>query len=282
MATPKIPVFELEAAGNDFKSKSKDIFGVLQTLEDKHSAVETARKKSLGDRDEETLWKNDPLEDVEIRKGNLERSSDFRKDDRKQDGFRKPYNRPPSHRKYKKPVIPEYRKHPEKYTCYSLGDVSSNDMSDASNSRAAFDFLDERKKLREQRERGSDEEEAKVDFTETACSKGAFTFKKQNKKVEWDIDSKTSKPTEKVGLDMNSKISKPTEKVGLDMNSKISKSTEKSFVKVSEVDQDLDISVSSDVTEEIKDNNSESTSFKRRKTKQRNIRVRENEDDDET
>ncbi|XP_050409257.1 protein TSSC4 [Patella vulgata] len=252
--TDAVPVFELGSAGTDFKSKSKDIFGVLQTLEDKHSAVESARRKSGSEKDEETFWKNDPIVEPDVvskdtasheHTNKLKGSYSNRSSDKGDaSNFRKPYFRPPSNRRFNKQIIPDHKIHPEKYTCYSLGDVSSSDMSNTSNSRAAFDFLEERRKFREQQERGSDEEEAKVDVSDTACSRGVFTFKKRNK---------TDEQSEKKG----------------------DKSKDKTVVSLAEEEPEDDEEKQNEKTEEI-------ACFKPRKSKQRNIRVREDaEDEDE-
>ncbi|KAK6189851.1 hypothetical protein SNE40_001832 [Patella caerulea] len=253
--TDAVPVFELGSAGTDFKSKSKDIFGVLQTLEDKHSAVESARRKSGSEKEDETFWKNDPIvepdvvtkdkashEHINKLKGSYSNRSLDKGD---ASNFRKPYFRPPSNRRFNKQTIPDHKKHPEKYTCYSLGDVSSSDMSNTSNSRAAFDFLEERRKYREQQERGSDEEEVKVDVSDTACSRGVFTFKKRNK---------TDEQSEKKG--------------------DLSKSKDKTLVSLAEEETEEDEEKQNEKTEE-------KACFKPRKSKQRNIRVRGDEEDED-
>ena len=71
---------------------------------------------------------------------------------------------------------PDYKLHPDRWTEYSLEDV---DISDSSNKQAAFNFLEERRALRD-----SDMKESSVDLDSNACSKGLITFKKPVKKTQ--------------------------------------------------------------------------------------------------
>ena len=71
---------------------------------------------------------------------------------------------------------PDYKLHPDRWTEYSLEDV---DISDSSNKQAAFNFLEERRALRD-----SDMKESSVDLDSNACSKGLIAFKKPVKKSQ--------------------------------------------------------------------------------------------------
>lgn len=71
---------------------------------------------------------------------------------------------------------PDYKLHPERWTEYSLEDV---DVSDAANRQAAFDFLQERRAVRD-----SEMKEESVDLDSNACSKGLIMFKKPMKKTQ--------------------------------------------------------------------------------------------------
>ena len=71
---------------------------------------------------------------------------------------------------------PDYKLHPDRWTEYSLEDV---DISDSSSKQAAFNFLEERRALRD-----SDMKESSVDLDSNACSKGLITFKKPVKKTQ--------------------------------------------------------------------------------------------------
>uniref|UniRef100_A0A0B6YAW4 U5 small nuclear ribonucleoprotein TSSC4 n=1 Tax=Arion vulgaris TaxID=1028688 RepID=A0A0B6YAW4_9EUPU len=94
----------------------------------------------------------------------------------------------PTHKLNRK-SIPDFKKNPDKYTLYSLEDVSEQEMSETSNQRAAFDFLEENRLVRETQDRklaGLPEEEPKFDVVIAACSQGKIPFShpKQKKHQE--------------------------------------------------------------------------------------------------
>ncbi|XP_061188234.1 uncharacterized protein LOC133196308 [Saccostrea echinata] len=133
-------------------------------------------------------------------RGDCDRRLERRKDDRGTDSIRHelqprqfmghrrghPYH---NYRGNRRQRTPDYKAHPEKWTKYSLEDVGNEDMSESSNTRAAFAFLEERRKLRE----GEMKAEA-VNTEDTSCSKGIFTFKKpvknESKKDTCKVSSK--------------------------------------------------------------------------------------------
>ncbi|XP_048731272.2 uncharacterized protein LOC125648330 [Ostrea edulis] len=82
-----------------------------------------------------------------------------------------------NHKGNRRQSTPNYKVNPEKWTRYSLEDVGNEDMSESSNTRAAFAFLEERRKLRE----GEMKVEA-VNTEDTSCSRGVFTFRKPVKR----------------------------------------------------------------------------------------------------
>lgn len=140
------------------------MFGCLQQYEDKHKEVELRQEQ------DQTLVKPDPeleLNEVDLNPGRSESN---------QTDFQIPRNRAPKPRN-----VPGYRKNPEKWTCYSLEDVSSADMSEATNTSAALAFLEERRKL-------------KNCDTHTKCEVvGGHTFKKPivslNQQIFCDTDT---------------------------------------------------------------------------------------------
>ncbi|CAL1542682.1 unnamed protein product [Lymnaea stagnalis] len=197
--------FSLRSGTDLFVSRSKDVFASLGALEDKHSAFLKSKVLSL---DQAEIMKADPEDDDELEKQAKERersnrprhrlsetkNSDFvsrnhsRSLERSDIGngedscvekdniFRRPY-RP--QRKGCQP-IPDFKKHPEKYTCYSLADISEKDMSEKSNTMTALAFLEERKQ-QSQKEINSLrllEEDPKFDVGNAACSQGKITFSK--------------------------------------------------------------------------------------------------------
>lgn len=142
---------------------------------------------------------------------------------------------------------PDYKMNPKKWTKYSLEDVDNEDMTESSNTKAAFAFLEERRKLRE----GEMKVEA-VNTDNTSCSKGIFTFKKpvknENKKGKSSVSSKISNQL------LNSKEDDISAGVGEEEDNKMEEMTEK-------------------VQEE-------KVTFKSLKKSKRSIRSRDTDDDD--
>ncbi|XP_013088596.2 protein TSSC4-like isoform X2 [Biomphalaria glabrata] len=194
--------FSIQTGTDSFVSRSNDVFASLGVLEEKHSAF--LKAKILG-KDDPDLMKDDPededtctaaekerLNREQRLKLGLTRDSDFeprshsrspnRDSKKKSDNgeqyregclFKRP-GRPP-----RQPYVPDFKRHPERYTCYTLSDVSESQMSEKSNQGAAFAFLEEQRLLREKREReslGLTEEAEKFDSSDAACSQGKITF----------------------------------------------------------------------------------------------------------
>ena len=174
------------------------------------------------------------------------RSDDFQQSRRSRADFRPPRGLPPRQRQR---GVPDFKKNPDKWTCYTLGDVSEKDMSERSNTNAALAFLDERKKEREKQERlalGLPEEEEKFDVSVGACSQGAIQFKRSSK-TQKKVDSAEN------GLEEKKSVCNNYEEDGLHEESNISYSTEK------------------EMANEV--------SFKSKNKKKRNIRKRTEDDD---
>uniref|UniRef100_A0A023G8A0 U5 small nuclear ribonucleoprotein TSSC4 n=1 Tax=Amblyomma triste TaxID=251400 RepID=A0A023G8A0_AMBTT len=159
-ATPKH--FQLQTGDvGDVSSRISSVFDSLNGLEAKHQAWERSLKEDASGT-EESLLKEDP--DI---------SNDFgaRTSSAILDGvFKRPWAAPAG--PCKRPrflgarsdvsgrrlgsvasTTPDYKVHPERWTCYSLDSVSEDDMSEASNKAAALDYLRERQVLREQSRR---------------------------------------------------------------------------------------------------------------------------------
>lgn len=156
------PSFKLQTGDQNFDSRKNDVFASLQTIEDKHKAYETARR-TRDERSEEGSDFKKPSDPPLNRRGDCDRPSRDRyygqhdsfhgrgrhhgqtvdcRDRYRGRGAGRNWNR-------QERFTPDYRKHPEKWTRYDLGDVTASDMSDRSNAQAAFAFLEERRKLRE-------------------------------------------------------------------------------------------------------------------------------------
>lgn len=111
------------------------VFDSLSGLEAKHQAWERSHETSSSTA---SLLKDDP-----------DTSEEFARSE--PSTFKRPWSNVPAPRKRKQNYsgtpsnIPDYKLHPDKWTKYSLEDVSENDMSEASNKSAAFEYLQERR-----------------------------------------------------------------------------------------------------------------------------------------
>lgn len=86
--------------------------------------------------------------------------------------------------------IPDYHKNPHKWMKYSLDDVSNDDMTEQSNTRAALSFL---KELKDRRSRGQIKGAEKMDVDEIASSeqsRNEVAFKSRRVKTESTIEFK--------------------------------------------------------------------------------------------
>ncbi|XP_046583157.1 protein TSSC4-like isoform X2 [Haliotis rubra] len=200
------PEFQLSNSTDRFADKTKNVFGYLSVLEVKHEEHQKAHQTSYDD-----LLKKDPNED-DTR--TIEKTAKYKHHEEQHDLHKdKPYNRS-QHRSYGRPWrtqgqdrdfkcpsksfsrrrghrhnAPDYKLHPDRWTAYSLDDVSNSDMSDSSNAQAAFKFLDERKKIRELE--AHSEGDAPADLDETACSKMAIKFVRRQDRKGQKINSQS-------------------------------------------------------------------------------------------
>ncbi|XP_046326082.1 protein TSSC4-like [Haliotis rufescens] len=255
------PEFKLNSCSDKFADKTKDVFGYLSVLEVKHEAHQKAHQTSY-----ENLLKKDPNEE-DTR--TIEKTAQYKHCGEKCDvRINKPYNHSqirgygrPRHsqhqnRDFRCPPkklschsghrrgTPDYKVHPERWTPYSLDDVSNTDMSDSSNTQAAFKFLDERKKMRELE--AHSEEASPANLEETACSRMAIKFvKRQDRKGQRiETQGSTSRQKEVVVLPV-----------------------------VEEIENEDEVA---ECSEKIKD---DKVSFKRKKGNKKNIRSRPGEEE---
>lgn len=124
-----------EASG--FSNRMNSVFDSLNGLEAKHRAWERDHEGSVS---ADSLLKDDPEAPEEITKRSEPPS------------FKRPWSNSCAPRKRKPPPFgqfgggtPDFKIHPEKWTKYSLEDVSEDDMSEASNKAAALEYLRERR-----------------------------------------------------------------------------------------------------------------------------------------
>lgn len=164
--------FELKS-DQGFASRSKDIFGQIDSLAASSKSQEKLHEKK---EKEEKLENSEPRHRQRDRQGHRDlrdhlnqRSNDRNRKDTedfkgRESIFRSPNETgwPPSSRfSRKRPHFnkrpADHMKNPHKYTKYDLSDVSREQISDRSNTRAAFDFLRE---LKERKETSTTEEKA--------------------------------------------------------------------------------------------------------------------------
>jgi hypothetical protein len=211
------------------------------------------RDRQSGDRDRNSSHRES--EDTETSRESGERGMVRHSTDRHRDqnpGFKRPFSRGSrGGRRFQSQ--PQFKKTPDKWTVYSLADV---DASESSNSKAAFEFLHERKKLREM------DDDPKADIASTACSKEAFVFRK---------------PKANAGASSSSNL-ETTE-------TELSNTDAASHASNSGVALDTDMEVSDPTLEENEGTPviaSETVSFKSRKARgQRQVRRTADEEEDE-
>jgi len=182
----------------DFKQKSNDIFGSLDKIEARHNAHVNARIK-FGRESEDKYMKKDPDDFIPVPRSkpgtgrpawmqnpraevscdidtghynnqNIQQTStDINK-------FQAPKQCAP-----KRKHTPDYRLHPEKYTMYSLGDVPKDNLTEASNTNAALEFL------RQKREEKYETELSKCQNNQEASTSGeSVTFEMDtSEKIEF-------------------------------------------------------------------------------------------------
>lgn len=158
--------FALQSDSSAFKSRTTDVFQQLNNLEFQHNAVLQAREGDCSiHNDDKLLMKSDPTDECESITSGFKKPDSIKGRPRKRN-FQ-------GHHK----SLPGHLECPEKWKKYTLSDVSDDQLSQASNSKAAFAFLEERRKIREQEE--EEEKMTEADVKNFACSKGLFSFKPQ-------------------------------------------------------------------------------------------------------
>ncbi|CAH1112163.1 unnamed protein product [Psylliodes chrysocephalus] len=153
--------FTLKSASADFNLRQKSVFDQLYALEnDRHNTPRLNEVEVQMDVDDE--------EDTSPNISNPRSQRSMTKRLRgKESIFKKPQNPVPKNYINR---IPDFKKHPHKWTRYTLDDVE--DVSDKSNTKAALSFLQE---LNERKLVDNSFEEDKVDLSKK------IVFKKQNK-----------------------------------------------------------------------------------------------------
>lgn len=174
---------------DNLTSRCKDVFGCLDALEQKHEAFERQRKEEDAEIDRSLIQQGPSSQDMEtvgeefkkpttfsgrdyhhVRKGGYHGRD---RSDHYTDQFRRSQQGRSGRGRGRGRAVPDYQRHPESWTRYSLEDV---DVSETANKQAAFAFLEERRQAKERESR-----EETVDLENSACSRGFIAFKRQNK-----------------------------------------------------------------------------------------------------
>lgn len=203
--TKSVPVFQLQ--NQSLNNRCRNVFSSLDALEQKHKEFEQTRAREDADSDRSLIRQGPSTEETETvhptfkhpaisgrdyheskkggRHGHEHLDQQFRKPMPPQTQYR---GRNSSRGRYGRGrAVPDYKLHPERWTEYSLEDV---DISDSSNKKAALDFLEERRKLKE----NALKEDA-MDLESSACSKGLLTFKQPKKQSSDNAQVSTKEKT---------------------------------------------------------------------------------------
>ena len=178
-------MFKLTSDSDEgFSNRSKDIFAGIDDLAktkkdnckedstgivDANAATEDKQKATLDFKGRESIFRSPNETGWPPPKSNKYRPD--RSEGRGHGGRRN--HPPPNRRGHHK--TPDHVANPNKYTKYSLSDVSKDQISDRSNTRAAFDFLRE---LKDRKDHTSDDS---VEKAHEKSSSHKVTFKKPNR-----------------------------------------------------------------------------------------------------
>ena len=157
--------YQLQSTSEGFQNKVKDVFANLDSIADKTEKKKT-EEESNKKKDDEKPEKPRHYQHQHDDRKSRERSRSPPRSNKPQDKFkgresifrtpnesgwppsrsdqdrhRRPHRDRDQQRRRLPPKVPDHVINPNKYTKYDLSDVSKEQLSDRSNSRAAFDFL---------------------------------------------------------------------------------------------------------------------------------------------
>lgn len=118
------PAFLIKSGSSDFLNKQKNIFDLLSVAEKEQDVHRRTHDEYM------------EIEEDVSKKRKRKETKQFRG---KESLFKEPQEPAPRFRRSSK--IPDYQRNPHRWVKYSLGDVTQDDMSNASNTAAALDFL---------------------------------------------------------------------------------------------------------------------------------------------
>lgn len=134
--------YQLVSGNDEFNQRSSNVFSSLEHLERNHRRHESSKEGT----NDVSVMKPDPefvmLDHCKGRKRLRDECEEtcFSKAVVQIDNFKKPFSKPPK-------LIPDYIKHPDKWTAYTLADVHDRDMSESTNTSVALKFINEHRKL---------------------------------------------------------------------------------------------------------------------------------------
>ncbi|KAL1437978.1 hypothetical protein MTO96_048438 [Rhipicephalus appendiculatus] len=286
--------FQLQTGGaDDVSSRISSVFDSLNGLEAKHQAWERSHKDDTCSG--QSYLKEDPEDDFATKPSPTS------------DGvFKRPWSSAPCGPR-KRPrgaarsgvdrfgssasSTPDYKVHPERWTCYSLDSVPEEDMSEASNKAAALDYLRERRLQREHQSQDGDGGGIVVDSGGDASARGRHVFQKRSSD-DADMEDATAETTpRRIGT---GKLVMPECVVGVkptsgkkacaggrQRSSSLPAGSSSSLISFDCADFDddrdeLDVDDEEDVTAEVADSAAERVAVK----KGRMLRARTDEEDD--
>jgi len=237
--------YQLQSTSSGFQSRSKDIFANLDSITDNKSKIANSPKNRSRSRSPPTSRNDDRRNEKRYSKEFKGRESIFRTPNESgwppsrsdfRSGHKSGRNFKPNSRKF----VPDHVKNPGNYTKYDLSDVSRDQMSDRSNTRAAFDFLRELKDRKEDDDISQDDLKKVDDGTK-------ISFKKPKKIEKSSNDSGSSSNVVKDGVKrimpecvvgQKPKSSAVEPKLNSDSTSKKSKKSNKKQISLAHLDDD--------------------------------------------
>ncbi|XP_078048090.1 uncharacterized protein LOC144475746 [Augochlora pura] len=232
--------FVLHGGDRAFASRQKLLFEKLSDAEQ-----QCHRTKSVIESTNEDMIIDDISNSQIIRSG-LKRKYETRRLRGKESIFKRPEGPAP---RAANRTIPDYHKNPHKWMKYSLDDVSNEDMTEQSNTRAALSFLNE---LRARRSFEQIEDTEKMDLSEFSTDKEPTKIVFKSRKVKPTSEVQFKKPKsdtqkifdEPVIIDhddkpvfRSSKIIMPEYVVGQKKTKKIKKDKPKQISKIDRLKQ---------------------------------------------
>ena len=172
---------------NAFQARSKAVFDSLEVLEAKHLSSTIRDDNS----EEQSLCKNDPENDEfpPISRNFCKRSyPDF--NSKTSEVESPPFKRPMKINQ----KAADYRKNPSKWMHYDLSDVSPDQISNSSNTAAAFEFMQSRKKISERSSTLLDERDCSNSLEAESNSKHIFRIKKKLDVMDTCVGNEISDP----------------------------------------------------------------------------------------